>query len=183
MIQKTKIAVADAKSQMPDFFTEHRFERMQAVFEEMDADGELSLDINEMTPFYEYVFEHLFSVKLTKEQQEQVFHLMDVDGDTELGFAEFVMFLCVVKQIEEKALTDPEFSKRAFPSDFSRRISTNSSRASKLSPGPTAANIAVDDAKGRVPRVSSFNDGNGERAQGSPPMIAGAMGWGAAGAQ
>ncbi len=87
MIQNTEKAIDDAKTQMPEFFTEHRIERMMDVFKEMDADGELSLDINEMTPFYQYCFESLFNVHLSKERQEQIFHLVDVDGDTELGFA------------------------------------------------------------------------------------------------
>ena len=37
-------------------------------------------------------------------------------GDTELGFAEFVMFIVVVKQIEERCRNDEEFSKTNFPS-------------------------------------------------------------------
>ena len=39
-----------------------------------------------------------------------------MDGDTELGFAEFVMFIVVVKQIEERCRNDEEFSKTNFPS-------------------------------------------------------------------
>lgn len=121
MVSKMVSVIGDAREQMPDFFTEGRIEKLRTVFEEIDADGELTLDINEMTPFFEYTFQKVFEVKLTKEQQEQLFHLMDVDGDTELGFAEFVMFVVVIKQIEEKADRDPMFAAAAFPKSFATK--------------------------------------------------------------
>ena len=76
MMSRMATIIGDAQEQMPWFFTTTRIEKLRCVFEEMDADGELTLDINEMTPFFEYAFQKVFDVKLTKEQQEQLFHLM-----------------------------------------------------------------------------------------------------------
>ena len=53
-----------------------------------------------------------------------------MDGDSSLGFAEFVVFIVVVKNIEKKALDDAEFAERAFPMAFSgegRRFTLKSS--------------------------------------------------------
>ena len=36
---------------------------LEQVFEMMDADGELTLDVNEMGPFYQYAFDSLFGVR------------------------------------------------------------------------------------------------------------------------
>jgi hypothetical protein len=49
-----------------------------------DADGELTLDLYEVSPFYHYAFAKLFGVSLHKDQTEALFHLMDMDGDTEV---------------------------------------------------------------------------------------------------
>ena len=61
----------------------------------MDCDGELSLDMQELTPCYEYTFSHVFEIHLNKHQQSQLFYIMDVDGDSDLGFAEFVMSVTI----------------------------------------------------------------------------------------
>jgi len=78
-----------------------------------------------MCPFYMESFKLLFDVNLKHKQMEGLFHLIDADGSGEvkskkrrhrlqllnlnptffhsflqLGFAEFVMFIVVVKQIE-----------------------------------------------------------------------------------
>ena len=44
-----------------------------------------------------------------------------MDGDTELGFAEFVLFVVVIKKIETKCNLDPEFAIKAFPPDQVKR--------------------------------------------------------------
>ena len=55
MVAKMAEVISQAEEQMPDFFTPTRIDKLRAVFEEVDADGEMSLDINEMTPFFECV--------------------------------------------------------------------------------------------------------------------------------
>ena len=117
-LEKMEVVTKDAKAAMPEFFTEHRFERLEKVFQEMDCDGELSLDMAELAPCYEYVFQHTFDVELSTKQQEALFYIMDVDGDSSLGFAEFVVFILVVKNIEKKACEDPAFARAAFPAAF-----------------------------------------------------------------
>ena len=64
---------------------------------------------------FEYVFYKLFDVNLTREEQRHVFIIMDADGSSELGFAEFVKFIAVTKQIENLILTSPTFVAKAFP--------------------------------------------------------------------
>jgi len=159
MLTKMVTVIGEAQEEMPDFFTEGRIDKLRTVFEEMDADGELTLDINEMTPFFEYTFQKVFDLKLTKEQQEQLFHLMDLDGDTELGFAEFVMFVVVIKQIEEKAERDPMFAAAAFPKSFSTKkmaaAAASGGGAVKALPGSLDAKLSVRNKLGDKGRVGS----------------------------
>jgi hypothetical protein len=155
MVSKMVSVIGDAREQMPDFFTEGRIGKLRTVFEEMDADGELTLDINEMTPFFEYTFQKVFEVRLTKEQQEQLFHLMDVDGDTELGFAEFVMFVVVIKQIEEKAERDPMFAAAAFPKSFAAKRLAARGGAMQALPGSADAKLSRRNKQGDKGRVGS----------------------------
>ncbi len=44
---------------------------------QLDADGALSLDIHEMTPYFEAAFVTLFGIDLSPDQDEALFHLMD----------------------------------------------------------------------------------------------------------
>jgi len=74
-----------AKEDLPDFFSPGRMDSIRAVFDHMDADGGLVLDVNEMGPFYTHAFDMLFQVVLSKDQTEALFHLMDMDGDAELA--------------------------------------------------------------------------------------------------
>jgi Ca2+-binding EF-hand superfamily protein len=159
MLTKMVTVIGEAQEEMPDFFTEGRIDKLRTVFEEMDADGELTLDINEMTPFFEYTFQKVFDLKLSKEQQEQLFHLMDLDGDTELGFAEFVMFVVVIKQIEEKAERDPMFAAAAFPKSFSTKkmaaAAASGGGAVKALPGSLDAKLNARNKLGDKGRVGS----------------------------
>ena len=80
---------------MPEFFSQWRIDRMLEAFQEIDADGELTLDMIEMTPFFGYVFYSIFDVELSKEQEDMLYQIMDVDADADLSFPEFVTFLAV----------------------------------------------------------------------------------------
>jgi hypothetical protein len=42
-------------------------------------------------------------------------------GDSELGFSEFVIFISVIKQLEERCKTDEGFVEKNFPQKFLRR--------------------------------------------------------------
>ena len=80
MLSKMEKVVEDTESKMPGYFSNSRKEKLKNVFEEMDADGELSLDMNEMIPFYQISFKILFDMEPRTEQMEALFHLMDMDG-------------------------------------------------------------------------------------------------------
>jgi len=69
--------VEDTESKMPGYCTPKRVQQLKEVFEEMDADDELSLDMNEMIPFYQISFKILFDMEPKTEQMEALFHLMD----------------------------------------------------------------------------------------------------------
>ena len=73
-----------ATAVLPHFFTHDRLAAIRDVFEVMDADDELTLDLNEISPFYHYSFVKLFGISLTKDQTEALFHLMDTDGGSEV---------------------------------------------------------------------------------------------------
>jgi len=69
-----------AETDLPGFFTPDRYDILQEVFDAMDADGELTLDAQEMAPFYQFAFDITFGVDLDTEQTEDIFRLMDMDG-------------------------------------------------------------------------------------------------------
>ena len=48
------------------------------VFDAMDCDGKLSLDVHEIGLFWRYCFQSFFNVSLNKDQQEALFHLLDM---------------------------------------------------------------------------------------------------------
>jgi hypothetical protein len=105
MVSKMRAAVKRVQHELPDFFTEWRIQALQDAFNEIDADGELSLDMSEMAPFFAYIFFVLFDASLTEHLEEKLYHLMDADGDGDLGFAEFVLFLAVSKQVSQGQAT------------------------------------------------------------------------------
>jgi len=115
MMEEMEETTAEVKKVMPEFFTARRIRAMHEVFNEIDVDEGLNLDMEELAPFYEYVFFKLFDVNLTRFEQSQVFLVMDMDGDSELGFAEFVMFIAITKQIEFLMNNNEEFVAKAFP--------------------------------------------------------------------
>jgi len=115
MEKEMRKVLATCSVDLPHFFTPGRIELLRAVFDHMDADGELSLDVNECAPFYHYAFLRLFNQTLDQAQVECIFHLMDFDGDSSLGVAEFVMFVAVIKQIEMRCKQEPAFAAEAFP--------------------------------------------------------------------
>jgi len=129
MEDKMALQAKAAYDQDPVFFAPARIVAIRDVFDAMDADGELSLDVNEMAPFYQYSFDILFGVDLTSNATEALFHLMDMDGDTELGFAEFLLFVMVIKKIELMCIQDLNFASRTFPpGEVKRTANTGLSR-------------------------------------------------------
>jgi len=114
MMSKLPMVVKEAEKLFPGFLSRSRQEKLRKCFSAMDADDELSLDINEMTPFFEKVFKTVFDVELSSDQMLSLFHIMDTDGSTELGFAEFGLFVVVIKKIDMQCRKDAAFCRRIF---------------------------------------------------------------------
>jgi hypothetical protein len=53
-------------------------QQVRTVFDALDCDGKLALDVHEVGLFWRYVFMSLFDVELAKDQQEALFHLLDM---------------------------------------------------------------------------------------------------------
>jgi len=107
MLSKMEKVVEDTESKMPGYCTPKRVQQLKEVFEEMDADNELSLDMNEMIPFYQISFKILFDMEPKTEQMEALFHLMDTVINSERGIVEmcsvlFLMFLVLFVKLEKK---------------------------------------------------------------------------------
>jgi len=51
------------------------------------------------------------------------------DGSTELGFAEFFLFVVVIKQIEAKCVNEPDYARRTFSNLSNRFISKEEEEA------------------------------------------------------
>jgi len=114
MMEKMALVMVETEAKMPGYFTPDRIAKLREVFSEMDADNELSLDMNEMIPFYKLSFALLFEVDLADEHMEAIFYLMDTDGSTDLGFGEFVLFVVAIKQIEKQCVEEPGYADRIF---------------------------------------------------------------------
>jgi len=61
-----------------------RMQAIRAVFDEMDADGLMVLDVHEMNLFYRYCFQSLFDVELSADEVTGLFHLMVSFCDAQL---------------------------------------------------------------------------------------------------
>ena len=85
MMGKMRIAIAELDEAEQEFFTERRIDAMRAVFEEMDADNGLTLDMVELCPFFNYVFFLRFGKILTQSEQEKLYYILDTDMNNELG--------------------------------------------------------------------------------------------------
>ena len=68
--------VAQAKKDMPSFMTPGRLRLIHALFQEMDADGGMSLDFNELYVLMQYSMAVLFEIDASREQCEAMFHLL-----------------------------------------------------------------------------------------------------------
>eukprot|EP00615_Pteridomonas_danica_P011765 CAMPEP_0114346930 /NCGR_PEP_ID=MMETSP0101-20121206/13474_1 /TAXON_ID=38822 ORGANISM="Pteridomonas danica, Strain PT" /NCGR_SAMPLE_ID=MMETSP0101 /ASSEMBLY_ACC=CAM_ASM_000211 /LENGTH=1430 /DNA_ID=CAMNT_0001483895 /DNA_START=53 /DNA_END=4345 /DNA_ORIENTATION=+ len=163
MDEKMERIAIHAKAVNPVFFTDDRFIAIRTVFDSMDADGELTLDVNEMAPFYQYVFDKLFGVDLDQNQTEALFHLMDMDGDTELGFAEFVLFIVVIKNIELKCREDPDFALQAFPPDQVKRTNGLNKAETWKKAMEHMDEEAIDEAWKRILHYLNPNESEGMR--------------------
>ena len=62
MQEKISKVMDHAEAHVPGFFIHGRMAALEEVFAAMDADGELTLDVHEMGPFYKYAFDSLFGV-------------------------------------------------------------------------------------------------------------------------
>eukprot|EP00615_Pteridomonas_danica_P006514 CAMPEP_0114328932 /NCGR_PEP_ID=MMETSP0101-20121206/736_1 /TAXON_ID=38822 ORGANISM="Pteridomonas danica, Strain PT" /NCGR_SAMPLE_ID=MMETSP0101 /ASSEMBLY_ACC=CAM_ASM_000211 /LENGTH=413 /DNA_ID=CAMNT_0001458419 /DNA_START=2049 /DNA_END=3287 /DNA_ORIENTATION=+ len=122
-IIEVEMETSDARSmrENPMFFTKDRCRLLRALFIRLDADGEMKLDMQEITPFFHYVFDKCFGVDLDRQQVEALFHLMDVDFDVYVGYEEFISFFSTIKRMEYLHQQDPTFSQKTFPINQVRR--------------------------------------------------------------
>jgi Ca2+-binding EF-hand superfamily protein len=72
------------------------------------------MDLQEVIPFYYYIFEKLFQVELTKSQANSLFHLCDTSRTGMLDCSEFVRFVSVLMQLRNMWRADVDFRKSAF---------------------------------------------------------------------
>jgi len=104
----------EAKKLLPDFFTEKRIEAIQEAFSTLDSGGELTLDMQEIAPFFHYSIASLFDCELTPKMFESLFYLVDTTLTSDVGLGEFVTMISILKQMQNKAKSDPEFRHQLF---------------------------------------------------------------------
>lgn len=93
MMEKMRQSIAKLDEAEQKYFTERRIEAMRAVFEEMDADNGMTLDMVELCPFFNYVFFLRFGKNLTQSEQEKLYYILDTDMNNELGiFVDMTFF-------------------------------------------------------------------------------------------
>jgi len=129
--KKTATLVEIAKLSLPSFFTAHRLARIRTLFDSMDADKNGSLDLFEIMPFFEYVsFRNLGITRMAERDKEMLFQLMDIDGNGIIDFANFVLFLVVVKEIEVAHANDkgPQESARKSTAELIAALQHHKSR-------------------------------------------------------
>mmetsp|Transcript_56550 Transcript_56550/g.128212 ORF Transcript_56550/g.128212 Transcript_56550/m.128212 type:complete len:190 (+) Transcript_56550:1-570(+) len=134
----------------------------------MDADDELSLDMNEMGPFYETAFELVFEIQLNDEQTEALFHIMDTDGSSELGFAEFVLFIAVIKKMEGQCKADPSYAKELFQGAHTKFTPVSGGGVRRQSSSiPAEKDLILQDVQRRTSDQSARGNGHFSREAGS----------------
>ena len=76
MLKEMNEVVEKAKEDLPSFITPNRVDLIRDMFDEMDADAEMTLDFNELYVFFHYVFAVIFDIEVNREECEAIFHLM-----------------------------------------------------------------------------------------------------------
>jgi len=130
MLKGMEKVVVEAEASVPGFFTPERVNAIRNVFDAMDTDGGLTLDLKEVSPFYHYAFARVFGVSLDREHTDALFHLMDMDANSELDFPEFIMAVMVVKQIEKRCKDDDDFRRSSFPDSVFNQADMDASSVS-----------------------------------------------------
>lgn len=74
--------VTKAKKDMPKFMTPGRLRLIHALFQELDADSEMTLDFNEVYVLMQYSMAVLFEIDTSREECEAMFHLLVRRGPT-----------------------------------------------------------------------------------------------------
>lgn len=134
MMSKMDEVMEEAKLKMPGFVTKARVDKIRSVFDEMDADGELAMDTNEMQGFYEISFQQCFGVTFQGRQAdslEGLFHLMDLDGGGEVGFAEFLLFVVTLKSVQKACDANSAFARGVFDGLDSKYGTASSPKSAK----------------------------------------------------
>jgi len=133
-VSKMERVLNEAKEKMPGFITPSRIVKIRSVFEELDANGSLALDTNELRAFYQLSFKHLFGVTFKGKEADELeglFHLIDLDRDGEIVFAEFMLFTVTIKTVQVHCDRDPEFARHMFEGISSKY---DNAEESKLEP-------------------------------------------------
>lgn len=60
----TEKVVKAAREYLPNYFTDDRLRALRELYNMMDANGELTLDIVEVAPFLHYTFDELFGLQM-----------------------------------------------------------------------------------------------------------------------
>jgi len=106
--------LGEARAALPDFFTDERVEAIEELFEVLDAKREKQLDLNELSPFFHYTLDYLFEVEITSKQCEALFFLIDSNQATEVGLGEFISFIKILKEMQNKMKEDPNYASKIF---------------------------------------------------------------------
>ena len=131
-MESKEIVVANARTELPDFFHDRREDDIMAVFEALDANDEFGIDLHEISPFVYYVFKRLFGVELNGVDVEALFHLIDANKDTIIGYPEFVCFVIALKRIEKKCKEEQRFAEICFGHKISAEVEDEASKRVNL---------------------------------------------------
>lgn len=115
------------------------------MFDELDSDNDKQLELLEIAPFFQYSLgefslsdvlscishlflphsDLLFNIELSPRQCECLFFLVDSNHATEVGMGEFITFISVIKQMEEKQSLDATYASRVFSGTRSNSINVS----------------------------------------------------------
>ena len=84
---------------MPEFFSGKRVAHLNDLFNELDADNEGTLDVDEIMPLLEFIMTTRFGLnegEVTSEAIQELIKFVDEDGSEEISFSEFILLIMVI---------------------------------------------------------------------------------------
>jgi len=126
--ERTDAVIKQVQGEVTGFFTEGRMEILKSLFNAMDCNGNQSLEIVDITPYFHYVFDAYFGVlmrastdkgaiedkRIFQDRSEALYQIMDTTKSGNVSFDEFVRFTSIITIMMNKCKSDGVYAQQLF---------------------------------------------------------------------